>query len=98
MTVAPQGVQNPAYRPTPPLFPSTPRHPVRKDVRGGRVGFWDERVVQKNARPECDRVGSCQVPLNKKTTAIKHLGEVPRNRWKYGHTVAFLIDSQAKIP
>jgi hypothetical protein len=41
-------------------------------------------------------LGSCAG--SKKPTTIKHLGGVPRNRWKSGHTVAFLFDSQAKNP
>jgi hypothetical protein len=33
---------------------------------------------------------------HKKSIAIKYLGVLPRNRWNFGHTVAFLLDSQAK--
>jgi hypothetical protein len=50
-------------------------------------------------RPESrDGVGIGKGSMSKKSTAIKHLRPLARNRWKFGHTVAFLIDSQAKIP
>jgi hypothetical protein len=33
----------------------------------------------------------------RKPITIKYLGTLPRNGWKFRHTVAFLLDSQAKI-
>jgi hypothetical protein len=48
--------------------------------------------------PVLEKARAELVDGSKKATAIKDLGVLPRNCWKFGHTVAFLLDSQAKNP
>jgi hypothetical protein len=57
-----------------------------------------ERPVHRKLLPALEKCRGRNAAWSKKVTMIKHLGPLPRNRWKFRHTVAFLLDSQAKNP
>jgi hypothetical protein len=55
-----------------------------------------ERPVHAEGPPAMEWAYREMAVWHKKSIAIKYLGVLPRNRWNFGHTVAFLLDSQAK--
>jgi hypothetical protein len=57
-----------------------------------------ERPVHAKPLPVLEKARAELVDGSKKATTIKDLGVLPRNCWKFGRTVAFLLDSQAKNP
>jgi len=92
MTVASQDEQNPAYRPTPFSFSQAD---LCRICGGGR---WDERAFRTCGLSNCDLAQKIAGKKAKKPVHSNTLGSFLRKGWKYCHTIAFLLDSQAKIP